>query len=98
MSTAPEASIPAFLPAPRTELERVQWWALVVGAIAVAVCVLGVFVNTTAFLRAYLAAYLFFLGIGHGSLVILMVYYLTGGAWGYLIRKPLEAGMRTMPL
>jgi hypothetical protein len=27
-----------------------------------------------------------------------MLYYLTGGAWGFLIRRPLEAGMRTLPL
>ena len=50
------------------------------------------------FFRAYLAAYLFYLGIGLGSLVILMIYHLTGGAWGFLIRRILEAGMRTLPL
>ena len=31
-------------------------------------------------------------------LAILMIYHLTGGAWGFLIRRILEAGMRTLPL
>ena len=50
------------------------------------------------FFRAYLAAYLFYLGIALGSMVLLMVYHLTGGSWGFLIRRILEAGMRTLPL
>ena len=31
-------------------------------------------------------------------MVILMIYHLTGGAWGYLTRRIVEAGMRTLPL
>jgi hypothetical protein len=31
-------------------------------------------------------------------MAILMVYHLTGGAWGYLVRRVLEAQMRTLPL
>ena len=31
-------------------------------------------------------------------MVLLMVYHLTGGSWGFLIRRILEAGMRTLPL
>src|SRR5262249_15004924 len=38
------------------------------------------------------------LGFALGSAVIVMVYYLTGGAWGFLIRRILEAAMRTLPL
>ena len=50
------------------------------------------------FFRAYLAAYVFILGLGLGSLVILMLYQLTGGAWGFLVRRILEASTRTIPL
>ena len=50
------------------------------------------------FLRAYLTAYLFYLGIGLGAMVLLMVYLMTGGSWGYVIRRILEAGMKTLPL
>jgi hypothetical protein len=87
------------LPASRLQhLQRIQLSSLAVGALALAICVVGAFWDAAQFCRAYLYAYLMFLGIAHGCLVILMIYYLTGGAWGYLIRRILEAGMRTMPL
>jgi hypothetical protein len=50
------------------------------------------------FFRAYLVAYNFWLGITLGSLVILMLQYLTGGIWGILLRPTLESATRTMPL
>ena len=68
------------------------------GSRRLALCVLGSLFNPAQFLRAYLAAYLFYLGIALGSMVILMIYHLTGGSWGLLIRRTLEAGMRTLPL
>jgi hypothetical protein len=43
-------------------------------------------------------AYTYWLGIGLGCLVLLMVQFLTGGAWGMLIRRVLEAGSRTLPV
>ena len=42
-------------------------------------------------------AYIFWVGIALGSLAILMVIHLTGGAWGLVIRRPLEAATRTIP-
>jgi hypothetical protein len=87
------------LPADRkAELTRLQRWALEVGVVALAVCVVGAFFSPAQFFRAYLVAYLFFLSIAHGCFAILMIYYLTGGAWGFLIRRSLEAAMRTLPL
>ena len=59
---------------------------------ALVVCIVGAFFSPTQFFRAYLAAYIFFLGFGLGCMVILMIYHLTGGAWGFLIRRILEAG------
>jgi hypothetical protein len=82
----------------RAELERLLLPAAGVGAAAFVVCVIGAFFSPAQFFRAYLSAYLFYLGIAHGCFAILMLYYLTGGAWGFLIRRILEAGMRTMPL
>ena len=43
------------------------------------------------FLQAYLAAYTFWLGVALGSMALLMVQHLSGGAWGVVIRRPLEA-------
>ena len=55
-------------------------------------------VRSGAVLPAYLAAYLFYLGIPLGSMVLLMAYHLTSGSWGLLIRRILEAAMSTLPL
>ncbi len=82
----------------REELTRMQWRALGVGVVVLVICVIGAFFDPTQFFRTYLVAYLYCLGIAHGCLVVLMIYHLTGGAWGYLIRRVLEAGAETMPL
>ena len=80
------------------------WWpavrlgSLVVGFVASALLAIGGWFDPQQFFRAYLSAYLFFFGLAAGSLALVMIYHLTGGAWGYLIRRFLEAAMRTMPL
>ena len=77
---------------------RWQRRSLWVGTIALSVSALGASFSPVALFRACLAAYLFYLGIALGSMVLLMVYHLTGGSWGFLVRRILEAGMRTLPL
>jgi hypothetical protein len=87
------------LPRPqRAVTDRFQSASLGVGVVALVVCIIGAPFSPTQFFRAYLSAYLFYLGIGLGCLCILMIYYLTGGAWGFLTRRLFEAGMRTLPL
>jgi hypothetical protein len=49
------------------------------------------------FYQAYLVAYTFWLGVALGSMALLMVQHLTGGAWGLVIRRPLEAATSTLP-
>ncbi|MCA1584004.1 MAG: hypothetical protein LC791_04260 [Acidobacteria bacterium] len=49
------------------------------------------------FFEAYLVAYTFWMGIALGSMALLMVQHLTGGAWGIVIRRPLEAATGTLP-
>jgi hypothetical protein len=82
----------------RDGLARVRRVALLFGFVGALGCVGGGFLHPEAFFRAYLSAYLFWLGLPLGSLAILMLYHLTGGAWGFLIRRPLEAATRTLPL
>jgi hypothetical protein len=79
-------------------LHRVQGWALVVAGIGVLGCVIGVFAARPQFFHAYLISYLFFLGLALGSMAILMIQYITGGAWGAVIRRLLESATRTLPL
>ncbi len=72
--------------------------ALAVGAAALAACVLGALSQPDAFFRGYLLAFVFWNGLSVGAMAVLMLQYLTGGAWGIAIRRELEAAMRTLPL
>jgi hypothetical protein len=49
-------------------------------------------------LRSWLLGFVFWSGIGIGCLGILLTQYLTGGAWGVVSRRVLEASMRTLPI
>ena len=49
-------------------------------------------------LRAWLLGFIFWAGIGIGGLGILLLQYLTGGAWGVVIRRLAEAASRTLPI
>jgi len=50
------------------------------------------------FFRSYLIAYLFWFGVALGCLPLLMLHHVVGGTWGFVIRRILEAGTRTLPL
>jgi hypothetical protein len=48
--------------------------------------------------RAYVVGLMLTFGFCCGGLTLLMVQYVTGGKWGLLLRRPLEAMSRTLPL
>lgn len=83
---------------PPGELKRVSSMALVVGAVFSALLVLGLLIDRAQFFHAYLVGFIFWIGITLGSTALLMLQHLTGGAWGLIIRRVLEAGSRTLPL
>ena len=49
-------------------------------------------------LRSYLLGYIFCGGLTIGGLALLMVQYVSGGKWGLLLRRPLEAMSRNLLL
>ena len=49
-------------------------------------------------LRAWLLGLVLTFGWSVGGLALLMVQYCSGGKWGLLLRRPLEATSRTLPL
>jgi hypothetical protein len=89
---------PPFVLSPDHVLHRVQRRGLEVGVAALGLCAIGALVNPEQFFRSYLVAYLFWFGIGIGSLAILMIHHIAGGAWGAVIRRLLECATRTLPL
>ena len=81
--------------------------ALMVGAIfsvlAVILAVLGQsqdadHLGWDHFLRAWTMGLTLTWGMAVGGLALLMVQYCSGGKWGLLLRRPLEAMSRTLPL
>jgi hypothetical protein len=81
-----------------TGIARAQVPALVVGVLGVIVAAIGFFTNAPEFYRAWLPAFLFWFMIPAGSLGVMCLQYVTGGEWGVLIRRPLGAASRTIPL
>lgn len=71
---------------------------LAVGTLAGVVSAVGLITNPAQFYRSYLVAFVFVLGIALGSLAISMLHHMSGGAWGLVIRRILEASARTLPL
>jgi len=77
-------------------VHRVQSVALAVGGVALLAAILGAVTSSENFYHAYLFSYMWVLGLTLGSLGLLMLQHLTGGTWGIIIRRPLEAASRTI--
>lgn len=79
-------------------IARAQLPALVLGIIGLVGSAAGFVMNRPEFFRAWLAPFIFWFLIAAGALAVLMLQYVTGGEWGVLIRRPLGAAARTVPL
>jgi len=82
----------------RPEMDRVQRNALVIGVIALAASLIGLFQNSTHFWQSYLFAYIFWAGLALGCLGIFFLHNVVGGNWGVAIRRFVESGLQTLPL
>ncbi|HEX3882623.1 MAG TPA: hypothetical protein VHW66_08200 [Stellaceae bacterium] len=72
---------------------------LLPGALAVAAVILMLLIGGVGgAAQAWLAAYLFWVGLPVGALFASLVHGLTGGGWGIALRPALAAMLRTMPL
>lgn len=80
------------------ELAGLQRRFLLAGAAGAVLSAIGFFVNATQFFQSYLMAYMFVLGLTLGSLALGMVHQLSGGAWGVVIRRPIGAAARVLPV
>jgi hypothetical protein len=96
-TAGPPARSLAALSAP-ADLGRIGRTALATGLLGVGATLAGALADPTQFYRSYLVGFLFWAGITLGSLAIAMLHHLTGGAWGIVTRRVLEAASRTLPL
>jgi hypothetical protein len=70
--------------------------SLTIGVVAGLASLILAFVDKEKFFHAYLLAYMAWLGVSLGCMAFLMIYHLTGGVWGTVVRRPLEAGVRNI--
>ncbi|HZU38486.1 MAG TPA: hypothetical protein VFA18_21355, partial [Gemmataceae bacterium] len=82
----------------RERLDRLQRVALIAGAVCLVLCAIGGIWQTEQFFRVYLVNFQFVMDFALGSMALLMIYWLTSGAWGWFLRRFVEAAMRTLPL
>lgn len=83
------------------EVKRWRSLALGVGVVFTLVLVFAFLIfpdQREQALRSWLLGFIFWAGIGIGGLGILLLQYLTGGAWGVVVRRIVEAASRTLPL
>lgn len=92
-------TLPADLSAPAF----VDGWksrAMIVGVVFSVIAALLAFADGSIehVLRAWVLGLMLTFGFSVGGLALLMVQYCSGGKWGLLLRRPLEAMSRTLPL
>jgi hypothetical protein len=97
VTETPAVSSASSVPAPITSMRRI---AGLVALAASAAAITG-FSNPTQLLQSYLPAFLLWFGVSIGCLSMLMIQHQSGGHWGIMLRRILEAGARVtyfMPL
>jgi len=81
-------------------LDRMQRWAMLCAAVGIILCVVALVNGTWRgwLVESYLWSYLFFLGLTLGSIAVVMLHNVTGGAWGVVARQFLLSAARLVPL
>lgn len=82
--------------APAT-VDRLFQRGALIGGIGLVAALVGAFVNPAVFYQGYLVAFIFWTGLSLGALALLMIHHLSGGQWGLVIRRQLEAATRVLP-
>src|SRR5471030_62099 len=84
-------------PALQADLKQWRTRAQIAGIAGALLTALGFFLTSpNQFYRSYLWSYIFVVALSLGPLAWLMLQYVTGGAWGVVIRRPCEAAARTL--
>ena len=95
MSAVPMSKLDLMTP---PVVNTIQQRSLLVGLVFGVIAAVGAWLQPDLFFRAYLMAFMAWLGVTLGSMAILMLRHLTKGAWGMVIRRILGAAMRCVPL
>ncbi|PQV64623.1 quinol:cytochrome c oxidoreductase quinone-binding subunit 2 [Abditibacterium utsteinense] len=71
--------------------------APIYAAVGIVLCIAGMVLSPGTFFQSYLYAFMFWFGVTIGSMAWLMGHHVTGGGWGFILRRPLEAATRCWP-
>lgn len=85
-------------PAVVDRLSSYQTWSLAIGLLGVLALGLSSMMDRSVFFQAYLLGYFFWIGLSLGCLALTLLHDLSGGMWGALILRFVEAGMSTLPI
>jgi hypothetical protein len=88
----------ALMERPTALIARMQTRSMALAAAGIVLAAIGYMVKGDAFWQSYLIAFYFWNGLTIGSMAVLMVQHLSGGAWGLVSRRVLEAATRNLPL
>jgi hypothetical protein len=80
------------------ELAGLQRRLLIAAAAGAVLSAIGWLLNARQFYQSYLMGYMLCLGVTLGCLALGMVHQLSGGAWGVVIRRPIGAATRVLPV
>src|SRR5213082_2751722 len=69
-----------------------------IGIAGLLACALGWAIDRREFFICYLFGILVWLGLALGCSGFLMIHHLTGGKWGYPVRRFFESALETLPL
>ncbi|HWA99070.1 MAG TPA: hypothetical protein VG713_11285 [Pirellulales bacterium] len=83
---------------PAERLRKLRLGSLLVGVIASVPCIMAALGEPTRFMQAYLVAWIFTLGVSMGSLGVLLLHRVSGGAWGNAITRFAERGSALVPV
>src|SRR4029077_7426305 len=79
-------------------VRKISQRSLVIGAVFAVISGVLAIIHPDEFYRAYLLGFMCWLGVALGSMAILSIRDVNGGAWGPVIRRILGSAMRTLPL
>jgi hypothetical protein len=79
-------------------LKRLQGIGLVSGLVCLVLSGIGFALDRRQFYISYLFGYTYWLGLALGCLGVSMMHHLSGGQWGFVTRRFLEAGYLTLPM
>ena len=81
------------------KLKSIQQRLLIAGAAGLVLAIIiGFFKPAGQFFQSYLFAYIFWIQVSIGGMIVLMIHHVAGGTWSALLKRILEASMLVLPL